>query len=92
MTTTNQKGELIHTPKIKRTNLEKSVLVRAKKDFNNHMKKLNADYVKSKGCLGLRSNDITQIKTLLDMANVIQAEQLDQLTTSNLTAMAKNVN
>ena len=92
MTTTNQKGELIHTPKVKRTNLETSVLRRAKKDFNNHMKKLNPDYVKSKGCLGLRSNDLSQIGTLLKMATAIQAEQLDQLSTDQLTAMAKNAN
>ena len=79
MTTTNSKGELVHTRKVKRTNLETSALKRAKKDYNYHMKKLNPEYVKSKGCLGLRSNDISQIKTLLDMATAVQAEQLDQL-------------
>lgn len=91
MTTTNQKGELIHAPKVKRTNLETSVLRRAKKDFNAHMKKLNPDYVKSKGCIGLRSNDLSQINTLLTLATAIQAEQLDKLNTAKLTEMAKAV-
>lgn len=80
MTTTNHKGELIHQPKLKRSKSEQEALKRAKKDFNSNMRRIYPGYVKSRGCLGLRSNDLSQVKTLLDMALVIQAEQLDQAT------------
>ena len=59
-----------------KTESERVQVKKAKKSYYADRRKLNPSFVKGKGNLGLKSNDLTELSKLLKLANDIDINTL----------------